>query len=109
MPDTQKFKCRECDGTGLRAPCRECIYCDGEGVIYREVETMWDRVGRGRALTSGKIGNDFKRESERSAADAEREWNELSNAIDRADPVSIPSDEKPRLLPLRHYIGNFDL
>lgn len=43
---TERFDCKECNNTGLNKFGGDCIYCDGEGQVWREVEETEDKMAR---------------------------------------------------------------
>lgn len=84
MTTAATFQCKTCDGRGrLHAPWRVCVNCNGDGEIEREVEDVYDRIGKGRALAAKKAGADFKRKAEFEATSAETEWNDILRRLDR--------------------------
>lgn len=59
MTEITTFKCRGCNGTGGSGPVRKstglpfrpCVQCGGDGKIEREVEDVFDKMGRMAAVS----------------------------------------------------------
>ena len=61
---TTQFTCCKCAGTGEGRGDGFCIYCDGFGVVFREVEGTEEKMLRGARLareTAARAGRRVKR------------------------------------------------